>query len=202
MWQYWLDLQGASQGQTCFAQGNILADCVNTNSSAMCYVGNTTMERCMPGDYETGSAILGECSVISCKGNAAAPWPGISHTAPFLCVRYWEAGLRHSFGRTTCLLSASCVRHMSPCRANVLLLHEELCRADDTISAGAIRADARQGASLHCVCIILSSVALVAHLGDALQLPAMQSRTSGDITAASSLRPSSAPWLRSHSSSS
>ena len=65
------------------AQGEILADCVNTNGSAMCHVGNSTMERCMPGDYETGSAMLGEYSVISCMTGSAAYLPGASQKSPF-----------------------------------------------------------------------------------------------------------------------
>ncbi|CAK0785312.1 hypothetical protein CVIRNUC_008519 [Coccomyxa viridis] len=50
------------QGNACLlptvVNGDILADCVKKNGSAMCYVSNTTMERCMPGDYEAGSAML------------------------------------------------------------------------------------------------------------------------------------------------
>ena len=109
-WQYRrLNLQGARQGQACIAQGYILADCINTNGSAMCYVGNTTMERCMPGDYEAGSAMLGERSLISCKAGSAALWPEISYSAPFLCVGCWVAGLHDDFEGTVSKIPASCV---------------------------------------------------------------------------------------------
>ena len=43
---------------------------------------------------------------------------------------------------------------------------------------------------------------MVAHRSAAVQLPAMRSRTSRDITAALWLRPSLGHWLRSHLSSS
>ena len=76
-------MQGASQRHACFAQGDILADCVNANGTAMCYVGNSTMERCMPGDYEAGSAMLGERSVISCKAACGTPWSKVSPMKPF-----------------------------------------------------------------------------------------------------------------------
>ena len=43
-------------------QEDIVADCMprSANGTTMCYVSNSTMEQCMPGNYESGAALLGE----------------------------------------------------------------------------------------------------------------------------------------------
>ena len=39
-----------------------MADCMpkSANGTTFCYVSNSTMEQCMPGNYESGAALLGE----------------------------------------------------------------------------------------------------------------------------------------------
>ena len=53
---------------------------------------------------------------------------------------------------------------------------------------------------MHLSCIETSRESMMAHRGAAVQLPAMQSRTSENITAASWLQPSLGHWLRPRSS--
>ena len=61
-----------------------MADCMpkNANGTTFCYVSNSTMEQCMPGNYESGAALLGE-------HHKTCQWPGmgtcqISDIFPFV----------------------------------------------------------------------------------------------------------------------
>lgn len=44
----------------CLAKGDILPDCSMNNGTAFCYVANGTQQQCLPGNYESGAALLGE----------------------------------------------------------------------------------------------------------------------------------------------
>ena len=46
----------------CFLKADILPDCSLDNGLEFCYVANGTQQQCLPGNYESGAALLGNLS--------------------------------------------------------------------------------------------------------------------------------------------